>query len=295
MIKIIIRPNTDGVPSNMVLGGSYQSSPGRLRVLVSENSFVEINESDKDIPVAMNITFSQRAPEHSFMYDPHATSDVGMMKRDVVEKFFGEHPLLSRNGKPTTFTKSAMYDMFSEQEKSSIGFEVWKRTLSVMKRVEEMSINELADVWYYYGIEPSGKKTGDLMIRLADPVNGLAVNDNNKEDKTNNFLKMFFGETKSETTFIVNTRKCLLNGIFTDKTDGGRSNYYHGTTFIGTSFNDLVSYVKREERIYKEHILPRLEEIDSITSGSDDTLSSAFVPKAKDPVKAKPSAPGLKA
>lgn len=266
--KVIIKPNTDQTPSGMVLGGSYQCGPGKVRILLSEESFIEVLESDKTAPSAMNIMFNDRTPFFTMSYDPNSNSEHDKRRKEVIEKFFGEHPLVMRNGKQTQFTRSGMYDMYSEQEKTYIEYETWKENLDVMNRLDGMADNELCDVWYYYGVEPNGKKRGELIVKLGAVPGGLAINDMDMATKKNKFMMMFSGETKSETEYIVNMRKALLNGIIDNKMDGSRSNYYHGTTFIGTSFNDVIAYAKREDRIYKEHIIPRLNEIDNVLSSS---------------------------
>lgn len=266
--KVIIKPNTDQTPSGMVLGGSYQCGPGKVRILLSEESFIEVLESDKTAPSAMNIMFNDRTPFFTMSYDPNSNSEHDKRRKEVIEKFFGEHPLVMRNGKQTQFTRSGMYDMYSEQEKTYIEYETWKENLDVMNRLDSMADNELCDVWYYYGVEPNGKKRGELIVKLGAIPGGLAINDMDMATKKNKFMMMFSGETKSETEYIVNMRKALLNGIIDNKMDGSRSNYYHGTTFIGTSFNDVIAYAKREDRIYKEHIIPRLNEIDNVLSSS---------------------------
>lgn len=266
--KVIIKPNTEQTPSGMVLGGSYQCGPGKVRILLSEESFIEVLESDKTAPSAMNIMFNDRTPFFTMSYDPNSNSEHDKRRKEVIEKFFGEHPLVMRNGKQTQFTRSGMYDMYSEQEKTYIEYETWKENLDVMNRLDGMADNELCDVWYYYGVEPNGKKRGELIVKLGAVPGGLAINDMDMATKKNKFMMMFSGETKSETEYIVNMRKALLNGIIDNKMDGSRSNYYHGTTFIGTSFNDVIAYAKREDRIYKEHIIPRLNEIDNVLSSS---------------------------
>jgi hypothetical protein len=284
--KVIIKPNTDQTPSGMVLGGSYQCGPGKIRVLVSEDSFIEVLESDKTAPSALNIMFNERTPFFTITYDPNSGSDYDKRRREGVEKFFGEHPLVMRNGKPTKYTKSGMYDMYSEQEKTYIEYETWKENLDVMNRLDSMADTDLRDVWYYYGVEPSGKKRGELIVKLGAIPGGLAINDMDSVTKKNKFMMMFSGETKAETEYIVNMRKALMNGIIDNKVDGTRSNYYHGTTFIGTSFNDVIAYAKREDRIYKEHIIPRLNEADSIIetesmAPEDDPFAVSTKPKSK--------------
>jgi hypothetical protein len=284
--KIIIKPNTDEVPSGMVLVGSYQFQPGKLRILVSEDMFIETLESDKSAPAPLNITFSQRSPIYTITYDDSSNDDTDIKKKSVIEKFFGEHPLMTRNGKPTKYTKSGMYDMYSEVEKNDIHFDTWKEHLSVMNRLDSMSNNELCDVWYYYGVEPSGKKRGELIVKLGSVPGGMAIEDMDLNKKSR-FLQMFSLETKSETDYIVNMRKCLLHGLIDDKVDGVRHNYYHGTTFVGTTFNDLIAYAKREDRIYQQHILPRLRELEenlgigSANDASDDMFSDTKVAKKK--------------
>lgn len=284
--KIIIKPNTDEVPSGMVLVGSYQFQPGKLRILVSEDMFIETLESDKSAPAPLNITFSQRSPIYTISYDDSSNDDLDIKKKQVIDKFFGEHPLMTRNGKPTKYTKSGMYDMYSEVERSDIHFDTWKEHLAVMNRLDSMSNNELCDVWYYYGVEPSGKKRGELIVKLGSVPGGMAIEDMDLNKKSR-FLQMFSLETKSETDYIVNMRKCLLHGLIDDKVDGIRHNYYHGTTFVGTTFNDLIAYAKREDRIYQQHILPRLRELEenlgmsAQADSSDDMFSDTKVAKKK--------------
>lgn len=283
--RIIIKPNTSETPSGMILGGSYQFAPGKIRLMVSEDAYIEADESDKNLPASLNITFSQRMPEYIISYDPDSNDAYDKRRKELVEVFFAEHPLMTRNGKPTKFTKSAMYDMHSEQEKSNDQYESWVENLKVMNRLNEMDELELRNAMYYYGVEPGRRSKSELIIKLGDVPNGLAIVDVDYATKKSNFISMFSNEkAEQEKQYIVNMRKALMNGIISNKMDGNRSNYYHGTTFVGTSFNDLIAYAKREDRIYKEHIMPRLEEMDYMfvkTEKSDELLGAAEAKASK--------------
>ena len=76
-------------------------------------------------------------------------------------------------------------------------------------------------------------------------------------------------------------RKCLLHGLIDDKIDGVRHNYYHGTTFVGTSFNDLLAYAKREDRVYQQHIMPRLRELEENLGMVDQEISEDMFSEPK--------------
>jgi hypothetical protein len=257
---IIIEPNSKIIPNGMTLVGSYQSAPGKLRILVSETTFVEVSDMAKDNPSPISLVLTPERPNYKFEY-----SDEDEDLSNVVTKYWGEHPLLVRNGKPTAFTKAGMFNMYDEMEKVSDSYDVWKLALDVMNKVDSMSDNELRDVWYYYGLSPVDKKRDELIIKLGHSIDGIAVKDLTPT-KTSKFIEVFSQETESEREYIITLRKALMLSIIMDKMEGNRHNFYHGSVFVGTSFNDLLAYAKREEKIYKESILRRVNDQEALAN-----------------------------
>ncbi len=257
---IIIEPNSNIIPNGMTLVGSYQSAPGKLRILISDNAFVEVSDMAKDNPSPISLVLTPERPKHKIEY-----SEDDEVLSNVVKKFWGEHPLLIRNGKPTKYTKAGMFNMYDEMEKVSDSYDVWKTALDVMNKVDSMADNELRDVWYYYGLSPVDKKRDELIIKLGHPADGVAVKDLTPT-KTSKFLEVFSQETESEREYIITLRKALMLSIIIDKMEGNRHNFYHGSVFVGTSFNDLLAYAKREEKVYKESILRRVQEQEGLAN-----------------------------
>ena len=95
-------------------------------------------------------------------------------------------------------------------------------------------------------------------------------------------LRMFAaGETSGERALRINLQKCLYYNIIVNKQNGERNNFYHGREFIGTTHNDIISYFKREDKIYAENIVRKVKEMDELNHGATKKISDNDFKKAE--------------
>lgn len=259
---------------------SYECRPGVNRVMMSECDFDEFQVTDKNAPPAVVINFSRTKTEHRIKYDPKSTDEYQLKLNEIVDVFFKEHPLFTLNGEKTNKTKVIRYDIFSDADKVNANFAQWEATREIMNMTNGMSDEALRDAWYYYGSNPKGTERDQLILSLSNPGTGWATKD--KTDGKYTFLSMFAsGETSGERALRINLQKCLYYNIIVNKQNGDRNNFYHGREFIGTTHNDIISYFKREDKIYAENIVRKVKEMDELNHGATKKISDDDFKKAE--------------
>jgi hypothetical protein len=251
-------------------------------MLTSEVDVVTYNHaSEKNPPPAVSISFGRDKHEHRLYYEPESKDVFQMKMNDVIDNFYKKHPLFTINGKPHKYTRVAHYDISSESDRISAGYSGWKNALDVAKMVESMTDEKLRDACYYYGKSPKGMDRQMMVLLLADFNTGNAVRDVTPSGE-NSFVKMFEGESETERDFRIAMQKCLFYNIIENKMQGSRNNYYLGAEFIGTQENDVLAYLKREEKIFKSHIVPKIKQLDELNHGSNTSQSSKADKKSAD-------------
>lgn len=239
---------------------SYQFE-GRMRMLLDDDSVLDtdINPS-KDKP---------RQPERmlppsirgssvlTYKYESDVTKQNNFDKKKeyAVKVFWGQHPMVTVNGAMTKFTKAPAFDIVNFTDKSINLIKKWRDKLDVANTVNQMSYEEKVNLFYYYGENPKGKTENDLILTLVNFENGICLSD----DEVVNFKNIFIKNDNSDKDIIINIRKALSWNVIEEKTIDGRSSFYLGETFLGTAFNDIIAFCKREEKIYQDYLIRQVE------------------------------------
>ncbi len=301
--EYIIRPigtdarySVDGLQkfgrSNAIqLTGSFRSRPGYTMIATEEFAFGEYKDSDHQqksrteggtpMPEPRDIYFDKTRPEAAFRFDTESEDQYDIDVRKMVEDFWMRHPLVGYKGKK--MTNVPLFELISRKEVVNDQYLNVKTSLAVSNKIMGMDLNELRDVWYYYGLEPKGKSLETLSTTLIDPKNGHAVLDGE------NFLKVFAQETNTERDYNINVRKAIMLGIIQNRQVAGRDNFYLNDEFIGISYDDVLRYCKEQDRTYKEHILRKIALLEEKAHGKTEIKPEdvggkpAEKPKAKTP------------
>lgn len=240
---------------------SYQFE-GKLRMLRDDDTVVDcaINPTkDNPNPPERILPSSERGSSvltYKYESDPSKQNNFDKRKEYAVKVFWGQHPLVTTNGAMSNTTKLAVFDIVNLTDKSAISIQTWKDKLEVANAINEMSYEEKVNLFHYYGENPKGKTENDLTLTLANFENGTCLG----EDELENFIKLFIKKENSDKDIIINIRKALSWNIIQEKTTEGRNSYYLGETFLGTAFNDIIAFCKREEKIYADFIIRQVSE-----------------------------------
>lgn len=218
---------------------------------------------DNPLPFAKVLPTSQRGATiltYKYETDPALQSALDKKKESAVEHFWKQHPMCTTSGKVSynksgeLLTKAPMFNIVNFTDKSIAAIKVWRDTLAIGTKLNEMSFDEKVDLFHYYGLSPKGKTENELTLELGNFETGLCVKD------ADNFKKIWMGSGESDKDLIVNIRKALALNIIQEKSTEGRNSYYLGETFLGTAFNDILAYCKREEKVYNDYIVRQVAE-----------------------------------
>lgn len=251
-IKATISPVVQ-LGNEMNLPCSYQIN-GSWRILTDSDT-MEIVQGD--LKNAKNqkrndILFNQKlSRDFSIEYEDNKSLQTPLdeQKERVVTVFFAQHPALLYNGKHHKNTQNPLFDMVNQNERKAAAVISFKDKLAIQNRIVGMSYEELCDVAHYYSKSPKGLTENDLQILLGDPSTGICMIGENAES-----FKTTWMEVTEETERIVVLKKAISSGIIEERKKDGRSDYYLNQEFVGVTFNDVLAYSKREEKIYENHI-----------------------------------------
>ncbi len=259
---MVIKPTG---PIASVMLTSIYSTATKTRIRTSETKFVELDLNDPAITNTMTKAFSRTFDgkifkEEVFEYftEKQDQQQPDRDKEALCMIFFSEHPGFLVNGKPQANggTKNPSFNIaFAANEKKE-KYNLWLYILTIANRIKNMSIEDVRNVAYYYGQSPVGKDKADLELMLADFWTGICVATKNAAS----FMEVWMSETNAERDMMVNVHKAIALHIFKNVPKEGRDNYYYGSELVGTSFNDVLAYCKREAQIYDQHILRTIKD-----------------------------------
>lgn len=264
----IIKPV--GNVSAPILTCAYQNPENKseTKILTSDVDMETYNHNvEKNPPASISISFSRDRQEHRLYYEPDTKDPYQKKMNDVIENFYKKHPLFTVNGKKHQNTWVAQFDISSDSDRITASYTSWKTALDVAKMVDEMSDEKMRDACYYYGRSPKGMDRQQMTLLLADFNSGYGVKDIDQNGDSV-FVNMFSSESDTERDFRISMQKALWYNIIENKMQGSRNNYYLGNEFIGTTENDVLAFLKREEKIYNGHILQKIKENDELNHGS---------------------------
>lgn len=263
--KVIVKPIKEDA-TDTFMPTIYTVAGGDVRVLLENDEFSQFNQNKDTVPKAKQIVFRNTLRALTFEYesDESKQNSTDRKVQQLVKVFFGAHPLFTVNGQLTKHTKSPMFDITDLSEESNEKLVVWNKKTRVANILTDMDFAEKREVAYYYGINPEGKTDGELTILLGSFEYGDCMEPLNIDGFISTWGEKFQSKEKE---YVVMARKAItLNIIEVRNGDDGRENFYLGNTFIGTEFNDVLAYCKREERIYNENIVRGVKAADKFES-----------------------------
>jgi len=260
-VKVTITP-TKTTSASLYLSGAYKAKNGVIRVLTDNDEVVEWTGNFKDMPRAKGIWFDKSLPRLVIEYeDDEKTSKANgtwlsdNKNKRKAEVFYANHVEFSVNGKRhANSIELPSFNMNISTDIVAAEHALFRDTLLVKNRVNSMTYEEKCSAADYYGISPKNKTELDLLIELAGDK-GICMTENN--------MKIFLREwmtPNEDTLLVVNIRKAIRLKVIEERNTAGRIDYYIGTTFIGTTIEDIIAYCRNNEQIYSEHILRKSEE-----------------------------------
>lgn len=261
---VVIKPTAQ---NDQMLPTIYtDKASGKTRFMTSETDYREIYANDKEyatqIAHALTFTLSRKNKptlEYTFETGPDGTGVTAQDKKidALCHLYWAQHPQFTVNGDASKNKNFSVdrFDILFVQDEKKLKYAEFKKILSIVTRVTSMSIEDKRNVAYYFGHSPKGLTEADLDMFLVDFNTGIAL----KPANAKQFVDVWMKETDTERDYIVNTQKAINLGIFKSTSDNGRTNYTYDQQFIGTAFNDVLAFCKREDRVYNDHILREIK------------------------------------
>lgn len=264
IVTVVIQPIEKNIREQSI--STVYHINGKRRMLLEDDSYVDLDSmpnKDKPFPHTRILPTSVRGSAfitYKYEADPKLQMPPDKKKEAAVKVFWGQHPSAIVGGKSTPFTKSPMFDIINTTDKSVDAAKVWNDKLDICNTVREMSTQERIDALYYFGGNPSKKSESDILMTLVNFENGIVLSDVERD----NFKRIYINKESSDQELIVSVRKAMAKGIIEVRTQEGRNSYYLGETFLGTAFNDIIAFCKREEKIYNDFILRQVKDSEPV-------------------------------
>jgi len=265
VVEIVSTHNIDSVmDASFVLNG-------KRRTLVSEYQFIDRDIMDKTETLPMTIGFTRRASRRVIKYnvgdDGKPLTKVDENIENIIRNFYMVHPLTMINGKPHENTANGAvvyYDIIDVNQKVVSDLKKWFNKLAVMNDLSGKDLSELRDICFMYGHPPKGKTKGGLLIDLAEYNKGLLFKlDANENDKSEHYLATFVNNEDPDKTFTINARKAINYDVVHERiADGGQISYYLGKELLGTTFEDVVTFLKQNPDMYERYVMKGIRERD---------------------------------
>lgn len=285
--NVIIKPKTTN--DQMLSTLYHDQETGIVRFMTNDLEYEEIKSYDKEFAAktARAITYKlsrKTKPTIEYTFETwdegkdkgHGKTDKDKKIQQLCELYWVQHPMFTSNGSGSRNKnfKIDLFDIHFLQDEKKIKFKKFKEQVSIINRVIDMSVEDRRNVAYYFGVSPMGVPDNELIMNLANFERGLCL----REDNYKNFLEVWLSETDAERDYKVNTSKAIKMGIIRNDQKEGRDNYYFGQEFIGTSFNDVLAFCKREVRLYEDSIL---RDIATKDKENDEKLKTKNIQKEK--------------
>ncbi len=281
IVTVIIQP-IDKKIRDQSLPTVYQIN-GKRRMLLEDDNYADLDlmpNKDKPWPHTRILPSSVRGSAfltYKYETDPKLQMPPDRKKENAVKIFWAQHPMATVGGKPTPFTKSPMFDIINLTDLSVDAAKIWTDKLDICNTVREMSPEERTNVLYYFSGAPGKKTENEILLSLVNFENGIVLSDGERE----NFKRIYINKESSDKDLIVNVRKALAKDVIQVRSQEGRNSYYLGETFLGTAFNDIIAYCKREEKVYKDFILRQVATAAPVVTAAKATEEKTDV-KVKD-------------
>ena len=260
--------------TSTMLPGAYPYG-GKQRTLLDQYRWEDLPQNppkDKPNPESMNLHFPKTNHVQTIRYEVNQKGEpkdqASKQIQNVVEHFYKNHPSCLNNGQ--THKNSAGEPIFDVSDKATevvSSLREWDMKRKIANYlIDKCDLDAVRDVMFYYGQNPKGKTHGEICMFLSDYELGIlyAKGDNNSR-LCDTFLKTWIEELDPSRIYLIHARKAISLGIVEVRQRDGNTNYFLNGAFTGLSPEEVADYLKREEKIYKEHVLRRINEKDEFS------------------------------
>jgi hypothetical protein len=246
-IKVVIRPIAKDF-TNHRFPAAYPVN-GRIRVWKEDDTIGEF-AMDSKLPKLKNITFEAIRRSFALQFvvpeneaekktQPEYSRNMDTIYRD----FLCNHVNCTINGErhPNSGGNVAfdVIDLAKELRQKSTDFNV---KLQAVNMVDKMDSKQREQVLYWFGQSPKAKDEIEILMELADFNTGLVLK------RAKNFVETW-SEPSADREFIISIQKAI---------DEKQTKYYIESNFLGITFDAVVDYMRKNEKIYEDHIAKQL-------------------------------------
>ena len=251
MQTIVIKPTAEWKKDfTTYLDGKFQHDKLGLFNILSNGKVVTRENIDKEI--TKKIWFDNQNRSFSITFD-----ETNNLKSAEVAAW-AKHPQIEYPGNDNC--KKPMFIMRNQGEEEKIEAIIIKKRGQVYNLVNNSTAEEMRDIAFVVGYNPVNKTIEDIFVNLLDFEDGLLMKDPDK------FLNTF---STPDMQYIVMAKKALIYGVIIQE----GNQFTLNNEIIGGSFEDVVAYLKMNERMYEDFVKPEVLKQDILSVNTDYALS----------------------
>ncbi len=231
--------------------GTYQDKSNTNRILLKDKS---------------KAVTALETNEESFRRTVNAGEILSFLIEDSpqgksIVKWLKEHPLVvtegfdnpNRSGEPK-------FTLIIEHEKIDQDFANLRAQLTVISRITDMNDEELIDMAYALGGNPSKQDEKAIALSLiGSSLNGIAVSTLKSDGKSGLERAIeYFKMKKYESEALIYAKKAILNNIIIKEGTG----YKVGNTHLGSTVAEIVAVFRTDADLFEGYVKREVDKID---------------------------------
>jgi len=239
--KITIAPISRNKGTTQILPGKYTNTKLGSIINILTNGKVVMRDCEGS-EKTKNIIIHDQNPEFTFTWD-----DKEDAEKIVEAKAWSKNPMVDC---PDNYNlQRAMFKMIDKTEKTSIDVKKLKYKGRIYNIINNMTVEEMRDIAFFMGLNPIHQSPEEIFISLVDFQDGKLMLD--PEKIINNI-------TTPDMNYIVIGKKAILYDVIQKKQD----QYFVNNELIGSSFNDVLAYLKANKQQFENYITKEVEKLD---------------------------------
>lgn len=254
-ITVRIRPIKPLIgESSQLLGGEYKDSITGESVKILNNDKVVLNRNLNNGEKVKMISFQNRIQPH---YDITYNDEV--KGSDYLIKVWARHPSIQCKGNTNLVNPQFVMENLKEllsDERMAI-----KKKGMVFNLINNTTVEDMRNIAFSVGLNPIKMNDDEIFIKLIKFEDGKLM------ANPDEFLKNY---NAPDYQIQIIVRKALLLEVITQQ----HGKYYIKDEIIGSSFDDLVIYCKKNPNMYENFIRKEVAKKDDLLPSGADSVKN---------------------
>jgi len=236
------------------LDGKFQHDTLGLFNILKNGEVITRENNVKENEMTKKIWFDNQNRDYKITYDEN---DLDAAETEEA-KAWSKHPMVEYPG--NTNCKKPMFVMRNKGEEEKTDAILIKKRGQIYNLINNSSAEEMRNIAFVVGVNPVNKTVEEIFIKLLDFEQGVLMEDPDK------FLNTFH---TPDMQYIVIAKKAIIYGVITQE----GNQFYLNNEIIGGSFEDVVAYLKMNEKMYENYVIPEVLKQDTLPANTDYTQS----------------------